>query len=349
MAVNYNDKRFMDVETDKTEALTELEKIYGTPNEKGKYVDENNKPVGIIGESESYFKDLISNSRRGAEKREEAQQAQTDFAIEKIEQQKDQAEKDYLKEQSGAYTDWQKQSNAYGANAEAMAAQGMANTGYAESSQVSMFNAYQNRIATARETYNRAVLNYDNAIQEAKLQNSSILAEIAFEAQQKQLELALQGFQYKNQLILDMADQKRAIEESYYSRYKDVLQQINTENSLAWDKEKFNKQMTEEQRQFNILHPQTSGAKITKNSSPVSNPNRKKYYDENGKEITKEERTTKADNMIGAVEYLESLISSGATKDKVSNEIAIALREGAITAKQAQDLRNRFTPRGLQY
>lgn len=348
MAVNYDDKRFAEVETDKSEALTELEKIYGTPNEKGEYVDANNKPVGIIGQSEEYFDDLITNSRRAQTKREEAQQAQTDFAIEKIEQQKDQAKKDYLKEQSGAYTDWQRQSNAYGANAEAMAAQGMTKTGYAESSQVSMFNAYQNRIATAREGYNRAVLNYDNAIQEAKLQNSAILAEIALEAQQKQLELALQGFQYKNQLILDMASQKRAIEDTYYNRYKDVLQQINPENSLAWDKEKFSKQMAEEKRQFDILHPQnTGGGAVIKKSAAVSDPDRKAVY--NG-EITKDnQRKEKADSMISAVEYLEKLIASGATKDKVANEIALALREGAIDAKQAQDLRNRFTPRGLQY
>ena len=176
-------------------------------------------------------------------KQQEIQQQNTDFAIEKIEQQKGQAHKDYLREQSGAYTDWQKQSNAYGVKAEQMAQSGLMNAGFGESSQVSMFNTYQNRVATARDSYNNAVLNYNNAIKDAQLQNNSKLAEIAFQALQQQLELSLQGFQYKNQLIIEQANKKQELDNTYYSRYQDVLQQMNQENALA-----------EQIRQFETSH-----------------------------------------------------------------------------------------------
>ena len=233
--INYNDSRFTKVESDKRVALSELEKTYG----------------GMINDSDKYYKEQIDASKEWADTQTKNQQEQTDFAIEQIEQQKDQAQKDYTKEQSGAYVDWQKQSNQYGANAEQKAAQGMANTGYSESSQVSMYNQYQQRVVAARESYSRAVLNYDNAIKDARLQNNSVLAQIAYEALQKQLELSLQGFQYKNQLILEKANQKTALENTYYQRYQDVIKQINTENALAEDVRQYNETLEEQKRQHN--------------------------------------------------------------------------------------------------
>lgn len=233
--INYNDKRFTEVESDKKAALSEVEKTYG----------------GMIADSDKFYQDQINASKQWADKQAQIQNEQTDFAIEKVEQQKEQAKKDYTKEQSGAYVDWQKQSNEYGANAEQKAAQGMAGTGYSESSQVSMYNTYQNRVATAREAYTRAVLNYDNAIKEARLQNSSALAEIAAKAQQEQLELALQGFQYKNSLIQAQSDKKMQVDSEYYGRWRDVLTQINTENALAEEVRQHNEAMEEEKRQYN--------------------------------------------------------------------------------------------------
>ena len=240
--VNYNDKRFANVEKKEKQAITENEQLYG----------------GMIKGAETYYNKQINESKRYAKEQSKIQQQQTDFAIQQVEQQKAQAKKDYTREQSGAYVDWQKQSNQYGANAEQRASAGLQNTGYSESSQVSMYNTYQNRVATARESYNTAVQNYNNSITQARLQNNATLAEIAHNALQKQLELSLQGYQYKNQLLLDKADKKLQIKNTYYSQWKDVLDQINTENSLAEQKRQFNAeqamkkaQLAEDRRQFN--------------------------------------------------------------------------------------------------
>lgn len=234
-SINYDDKRFAQVEADKKEALSDIEQTYG----------------GMINNSDKYYQAQINASKQWADKQTQLQQQNTDFAIEQIEQQKDQAHTDYLKEQSGSYVDWQKQSNQYGANAESIAAGGLANTGFAESSQVSMYNTYQNRVAAARESYNRAVLNYDNAIKDAQLQNNSALAEIAFKALEQQLQLSLEGFQYKNNLILEQANKKTEIDNTYHARYQDVLNQINTENALAEEVRQYNETMAENKRQFN--------------------------------------------------------------------------------------------------
>jgi hypothetical protein len=214
--VDMEDEQFKQVDKDMAKTEGDVMNAYG----------------GMIDSANKYYDDLAQNAQDWADKQTQLQQERTDFAIEQIEQQKDKAHKDYLKEQSGAYVDWQKQSNQYGVNAEKMAAAGLDKTGYSESSQVSMYNTYQNRVATARESYNNAVLNYNNAIKDAQLQNNATLAEIAYNALQQQLELSLEGFQYKNQLILEQANKKIELDNIKWTRYQDMLQQINTENTL---------------------------------------------------------------------------------------------------------------------
>ena len=313
--INYDDKRFAEVEADKKAALNEVDVTYGN----------------MISNSDKYYQAQIDASKEWADKQSQLQQEQTDFAIEKIEQEKAQAKKDYTKEQSGAYVGWQKQSNQYGANAEQMASTGMTGTGYSESSQVSMYNTYQNRVTAAREAYVLAKQNYDNAITQAQLQNNSILAEIAYESLQKQLELSLQGFQYKNQLILEKANKKTQLESEYYARYQDVLQQINTENALAEEirqynaslaqqqaqlaeqKRQFDAQMAEEKRQFDAKNSGSSGGSIVKDYKTSS-------------------------DIISAKDTAIEKSSSGSSKTDTTMQSILALGYGPISASKLNSL-----------
>ncbi len=233
--INYDDERFTQVEADKKQALTQVENMY----------------QGMIDNSDKYYQSQIEASKQWADKQTELQNQQTDFAIDKIEQEKATAQKDYIKEQSGAYVDWQKQSSQYGAKAEHMAAGGFTGSGYSESSQVSMYNQWQTRVATAREAFTRIVADFTNAMTEARLKNSVALAEIAYKAQERQLALSLQGFQYKNQLLLEKANKITETENTYYQRYQDVLEQINHENALAEEVRQYNETLEEQKRQYN--------------------------------------------------------------------------------------------------
>lgn len=153
------------------------------------------------------------------------QNAMTDFTIEKIEQQKEQAAKDYAKEQSAAYTDYQKQINPYGVNAEALAERGMSDTGYAESSKVGMYNAYQNRVAVARELFKRADLDYDNGIKEAKLLNSSAIAKLNADAMAKKLSLMIDAMTNQQTLTMQKAAAESEIKKSYIDVYDEITAQ----------------------------------------------------------------------------------------------------------------------------
>jgi hypothetical protein len=233
VAVNYEDKRFTDVKNQEATAIKETKGTYDK----------------MINQSDKYYQQQIDATKEWEAKQNELQQAQTDFTIDKIEQQKEQANKNYVKEQKGAYTDYQKATNQYGSNAEKLAVQGLNQTGYSESTRTSAYNTYQNRYATARESYNQAILNYDNGIREAQLANNAALAQIAYESLQKQLELSLQGFQYKNTLVLQRLDAVNQQKDRYYQRWRDVESQINTENAFAEQQRQFNESMAFQKQQ----------------------------------------------------------------------------------------------------
>ena len=233
MNIDYNDQRFKQVESEKQSALDYANNTYNT----------------MINNSDKYYQDQIQASKDYATKQQEIQQANTDFAIEKIEQQKEQTEKDYTKEQKGAYADYQKQTNDYGVNAEQMASSGLSNSGYSESSKVSMYNTYQNRVAIARDSFDRSILNYNNGIKDAQLQNNSALAEIAYNALQKQLELGLQGFQYKNSLLESQLNTQQTIENTYQNKWQAVLDQMNKDREFQESVRQYNESLAFQKQQ----------------------------------------------------------------------------------------------------
>ena len=238
-----------------------------------------------------------------------------------------------------------------------------------------MYNTYQNRVTAARESYNLAVQNYNNSITEARLQNNSLLAEIAYNSLQEQLKLSLEGFQYKNQLIIEQANKKLELDKYYHTKYQDVLAQINQENALAEEVRQADMANARQQEQIKLAQAelqlqkdkfayekqQDAAAKAAAQNAVNDKARKEKAAkshsysrDSYVKKQSNDEKKLhgndgKKQNTASAKEYLNALIKSGASKDKVSNEIAIALREGAITTKEAQELRSIFTPRGLAY
>ena len=236
MAINYNDSRFTQLEKEEAAAKKQSNSTYDS----------------LISQSGKYYDNLIAQSKDWADKQADIQNQQTEFAVQKIEQQKDQAAKDYTKEQKGAYQDYMKQSNAYGSNMQTAGQKGLGGSGWSETIQAGFYNTYQNRYAQARESYNQIVMNYDNNIKEAQLQNSSALATIYANAQKEQLELALQSFTVIKDLKLAKQDKYLALDSEYNNRWRQVESQINTENALAEEIRQYNATLAEQKRQADL-------------------------------------------------------------------------------------------------
>ncbi len=188
-------------------------------------------------------------TKEWADQQKQLQQEQTDFTIQQIEQQKEQTQKNLQKEQSAAYTDYQKQTAKHGVNAEQMAAQGMTGSGYSESSNVAMYTAYQNRVATARASAEQAMVSFDNAITQARLQNSSAMAQIAFDGLQTQLQLGLQALQYSNDIIAQQLGLQMDAKNMHHGQYMDILGQINQEKAFAENVRQYEEQFAYQKSQ----------------------------------------------------------------------------------------------------
>lgn len=244
MNIDYNDERFQNVEKEKNARLKEVSKTYDN----------------MIKQSDKYYNQLSDAAENYGKQQQELQQQRTDFTIDQINQNKEWAKQDYTKEQKGAYQDYRKESNQYGVNAEQMAQAGLLDTGYAESSRVSMYNTYQNRVATARESYNRAVVDYDNQIKDAQLQNNSVLAELAYNTLKTKLEYSLQGFQYKNSLIQQQLSAENDVDDRYYNRWRDVLSQMNTDRAFAYQQQRDAVADSQWQQQYNLSLAKLGGS-----------------------------------------------------------------------------------------
>ena len=234
--VNYNDERFTQVENEKQAELDKYNQTYDRLiNERNQFT---NQQQGLVNQWEDTQRQIANDN--------------LNHQIDLYNQQKDKAERDYQKEAKASYIDYQKEVDKYGVSRENVVQNGLSNSGYAESSKVDMYNTYQNRIATARESLNNIKLEFDNAIKEAQLQNNATLAENALTALQQKLSIALEGFDYKTDQENNRLNWNNTINNNYYDRYKDVESQINYENQQAEAIRQFNEQLAfqkEQQRQ----------------------------------------------------------------------------------------------------
>lgn len=294
--------------------------------------------VDELKDNKSTFKDMANKSDAAYDaqisgidswktQQEKAQQEQTDLAIEKLEQEREWSRQDYQKEQSGAYKDWQKQSNPYGANAESMAAQGMANTGYSESSQVAMYNQYQSRVAIARQAFERSNTEFAIAMEQARAQNSAVLAEIAFNAWKEKSTLAIQKVVSNQAIWQNWLTQQNAINTRYDNKYATVLNQINQENALAETKRRNQAQESVSERSIALQERQfqwekekynnsQSGGKINKTSGNDSGNDKKDTGDSKGDWIAKklgwiDDENSSDKKELNTAPALDSILSLG--------------------------------------
>ena len=105
-----------------------------------------------------------------------------------INQQKEEANRNRRVEAGKAMNDYNAYVNPYGIQAERQASAGLTNSGVSETSKLGAFTTYQNRLANANASYQKAVTQYDNAMNEALLNNDVQKAQNALNMLKLQLE-----------------------------------------------------------------------------------------------------------------------------------------------------------------
>lgn len=191
----------------------------------------NEQGTGLIDQLDKGMTDINTQLEQGQKVMQQANDLQTQYTIDEIERQKAETQKGYEKEQKAAYVDYQKQINPYGATAESMAAAGLDNSGYAESSKVAMYNQYQNRVGVAREALTTAIAEYNSSIAAAKVQNSVAMAQLAYDTLLKKMEYTTSHLLKRTELLNQLVEGKTSIVQRGNDRWLDVLDEIE---SAGW-------------------------------------------------------------------------------------------------------------------
>ena len=145
---------------------------------------------------------------------------QTDMNVAEIERNKEKVDKDVQKTNKALYTEYRKQSNPYGANAERLASQGLLNSGYAETTQTNLYNTYQKNITDTLNNARNLKADFDNEITRARQTGNITIAQNALEMYKQKMQLLTQEYELKNNR-----------EQFLYRKSQDALSQSN------WEKE----------------------------------------------------------------------------------------------------------------
>lgn len=285
------------------------------------------------------YNELIQASKDYGKEQADIQQQQTNQTIAEINQNKEKTERDYLKEQKGAYTDYANQTNKYGVNAEKMAAQGLLGSGYQESSKVSMYNAYQNRVAVAKQSFNDAIVQYDNQITQAKIANSAALAEIAYNSLQTQLKLSLEGLQYENELLQQLTNTKLNVNTSYDNLWQSMY------NTLL-DESQFNEQMAYQKERDAIADRQWEKEYALSLASSRRSSGGSKSSSSGKLNISDDEISDYARSVANNLKTIGNMKGKipEAVINKSRNEIANLVNQGALSQQEAEHI---FSTAGL--
>lgn len=155
---------------------------------------------------------------------------QTGIEVNRMNTEKADYDKEATKEAKGLYANYQKASSNYGAEAELRAERGLNNSGYAESSQVNLYNEYQRNVTEVMNTTNELKAKVDLAINEAYANADIQKAQAELELYKQQAQLALQTYEYKQsrdqfewqkntwQQEFDYQKQRDAISDSQWER-----------------------------------------------------------------------------------------------------------------------------------
>lgn len=140
----------------------------------------------------------------------------TQQAIDEIERNKQKAEKEAEKTNRALYTDYQKQINPYGVNAENLAEQGLKGSGVAESAKTNYYNTYQTAATEARNNVNNIMADFNAQITQAR-QNGDL------QKAQSKLNLLAQ----RAQNLVNMYNLKVQADQFGYQKEQDALAQNN--------------------------------------------------------------------------------------------------------------------------
>lgn len=164
---------------------------------------------------------------------------QTKQSVTRLEKDKEEQEKDAIKQASGLYTDYKKQSQQFGVNQEQLIAQGLGNSGYSESSKVSLFNNYQRNVTNVMNTNAKLKADFDLSIEEA-YQNADI----------QKAQNAMSILEQKSNNLLNIYQLRKEQEKFLYQKERDRVADQQWERTFALQQQQAGQSQANWEREY---------------------------------------------------------------------------------------------------
>ncbi len=185
---------------------------------------------------------LMTEQNENLNKQTEIGNQIIDKGLEKVQnevnKQKQEYEEDATKTGKALYVDYKKASNPYGATAEQMAEQGLNKSGYAESSQVNMYNSYQKNVTELINTTNKLKAEADFKMNQAYIDADVQKAQNELDIYKQRMSLGITEYELKvnRDQFEYQKERDRVADEQWEKSYQLQVQQ--TQQSQAnWERE----------------------------------------------------------------------------------------------------------------
>lgn len=175
----------------------------------------------------------------------------TQQTIDEIERNKQKADEQVAKTNKALYTDYQKQINPYGVNAENLAEQGLGGSGLAETTKANYYNTYQNARTEATNNANTIKADFDAQIVKARQNGDLQMAQSALEMYKQKVNDLYNTYNLKFQQdqFAYNKEQDALSQSNWEKEYQRALEQANWERQFNQAQFDYNK--TVDDRNYN--------------------------------------------------------------------------------------------------
>lgn len=150
---------------------------------------------------------------------------QTQMQVDSLARQKEDIDKEATQQNRALYQDYRKATNPFGQQAENLAGQGLANSGYAETTMSRLYNTYQTNITSTLNNARDLKADVDFQINQARQNGDITLAQNALEL-----------YKQKMQLLTEEYDLRNNREQFLYQKQQDALAQRNWQTEFDYQK-----------------------------------------------------------------------------------------------------------------
>lgn len=194
------------------------DKLYQIEQQKQQAINNsNNTYQNLLNDNQALFdkqQEMLSNQERISN---ELLDRQLENQRRKIEQQKETARENYQTEQKRAKNDYLGFTNKYGVQAESFADRGLLNSGVSETSKLGGYNALQNRVSAANKVMQDAILQYDNDLNDAILNNDVQKAQNALNRLQMQMQYSQEFYNNNSTLKQNQLSNNQGLDNDYFN------------------------------------------------------------------------------------------------------------------------------------